>query len=426
LLHSYGVLALPLGNCLPISLHVLPRRYATAVSVDGYHICGLTTFPLQSGEALEELEEVDELESKKGRTKKAPSAMERAKMVVFESVQRYGFAAILLAASIPNPLFDLAGLTCGHFGIPFWTFFGATFIGKAVVKVSIQVFFIIALVQYGQTFVEYLAAMTAGSFLDAPVQQLEKSVMSVKISSCALGNNLRKCCELWNDPVKTQACINAQDAGDSLVKQAWEMIILFMIGYFVYSMIASAVHEYLVREVTREHEAASHQKLKHHETHMHGSQVMTAIINADDLGLSTRKATPRRRASSVKPTRPNMDAEIAMTPSVQRRVASKAIPGKSPVRSADKSAQSSPTPAKPQPTAKTSPAPPAKASRVRASQAAAAAPSVEAEPAPKRGQRSVKPTTRATATGLRLRKAASRSPSAARNRSRATTPSRRR
>ena len=35
----------------------------------------------------------------------------------------------LLLASIPNPLFDLAGITCGHFLVPFWTFFGATLIG---------------------------------------------------------------------------------------------------------------------------------------------------------------------------------------------------------------------------------------------------------------------------------------------------------
>ena len=39
---------------------------------------------------------------------------------------------------IPNPLFDLAGLTCGHYLIPFWTFFGATLIGKAVIKMHIQ------------------------------------------------------------------------------------------------------------------------------------------------------------------------------------------------------------------------------------------------------------------------------------------------
>ena len=40
---------------------------------------------------------------------------------------------------IPNPLFDLAGITCGHFLVPFWTFFGATLIGKAVFKMLLQV-----------------------------------------------------------------------------------------------------------------------------------------------------------------------------------------------------------------------------------------------------------------------------------------------
>ncbi|KAH0504276.1 Vacuole membrane protein 1 [Microtus ochrogaster] len=43
-------------------------------------------------------------------------------------------------AQIPNPLFDLAGITCGHFLVPFWTFFGATLIGKAIIKMHIQVF----------------------------------------------------------------------------------------------------------------------------------------------------------------------------------------------------------------------------------------------------------------------------------------------
>ena len=44
----------------------------------------------------------------------------------------------LILQQIPNPLFDLAGITCGHFLVPFWTFFGATLIGKAVIKTHIQ------------------------------------------------------------------------------------------------------------------------------------------------------------------------------------------------------------------------------------------------------------------------------------------------
>jgi hypothetical protein len=102
----------------------------------------------RAGQALEELNEVEGLEAdvehekeeerKKGGKKggaasssnnkaagssssAAPhhhlSVADRAKVWVYEMVKTYGFTAILLAASIPNPLFDLAGLTCGHFGV---------------------------------------------------------------------------------------------------------------------------------------------------------------------------------------------------------------------------------------------------------------------------------------------------------------------
>jgi hypothetical protein len=63
----------------------------------------------------------------------------RAKRFVHFLVKRVGFWGILLCASIPNPLFDLAGITCGHFLVPFGTFFGATLIGKAIIKMHIQV-----------------------------------------------------------------------------------------------------------------------------------------------------------------------------------------------------------------------------------------------------------------------------------------------
>ena len=56
---------------------------------------------------------------------------------------RYVYISVCGAfLQIPNPLFDLAGITCGHFLVPFPTFFGATLLGKAVIKMHIQVQFI--------------------------------------------------------------------------------------------------------------------------------------------------------------------------------------------------------------------------------------------------------------------------------------------
>lgn len=42
----------------------------------------------------------------------------------------------MLQAAWPNAAFDLCGICCGHFQMSFWQFFGATFIGKALIKVG--------------------------------------------------------------------------------------------------------------------------------------------------------------------------------------------------------------------------------------------------------------------------------------------------
>lgn len=88
--------------------------------------------------------DADEKKSK-GKNKKNGSQNKETKLQerIESFVTKAGFFGILAFASIPNPLFDLAGLTCGYSLIPFWTFFGATLIGKAVIKMSLQKLFVI-------------------------------------------------------------------------------------------------------------------------------------------------------------------------------------------------------------------------------------------------------------------------------------------
>jgi len=71
------------------------------------------------------------------------SELGRFEQIVKKTVDKLGFFGILAFASIPNPLFDFAGVCCGHFLVPFWTFFGATLVGKAVIKMMIQKVFVI-------------------------------------------------------------------------------------------------------------------------------------------------------------------------------------------------------------------------------------------------------------------------------------------
>ena len=42
------------------------------------------------------------------------------------------FVALFLLAAPPNPAFDVAGLTAGAMGLPFWLFFGAVFLGRMI------------------------------------------------------------------------------------------------------------------------------------------------------------------------------------------------------------------------------------------------------------------------------------------------------
>lgn len=78
----------------------------------------------------EELMEFENLLEAEKSHKKSLSFGDKMRLAIFKTIKKVGFWGILLCASIPNPLFDLAGITCGHFLVKFSTFFGATLIGK--------------------------------------------------------------------------------------------------------------------------------------------------------------------------------------------------------------------------------------------------------------------------------------------------------
>jgi len=53
-------------------------------------------------------------------------------------MKRYGFLGLLAMSSWPNAAFDLCGVCCGSFMMPFWVFITATTIGKGFIKSPIQ------------------------------------------------------------------------------------------------------------------------------------------------------------------------------------------------------------------------------------------------------------------------------------------------
>lgn len=163
-------------------------------------------------------EELEELDNESGFIQKAKSIMERC-------LKQYGFITVLLCASIPNPLFDLAGLLCGHFGIPLWKFLGATIIGKAGFKVHIQMFFTIFMC--GESHIDHLVGLLEKNF----------SFLGTKISSV-----LAKHKKSLHSP-------NMDSHERTVISILWELFIVGMISFFIISILNSLVRAELSKEL---------------------------------------------------------------------------------------------------------------------------------------------------------------------------------
>ena len=139
------------------------------------------------GKQTEELEEASSFD-----------VVNRMKDWMLHKIKTYGFWAILLLAAWPNMAFDLCGMACGQFKLPFWTFFGATLIGKAFIKVNGQAAFFVLL--FSGDNVEQLVTFIGKSvekIVPIPAVQgaIEKSIVAIvnarhKIASRAHGHTL--------------------------------------------------------------------------------------------------------------------------------------------------------------------------------------------------------------------------------------------
>ena len=143
--------------------------------------------------------------------------VEKVKLFIFNHMEKYGFWAILACASIPNPLFDLAGITSGHFRIPFKTFFTATFIGKAIIKVHIQMLFIIAI------------------FRKETLDLLGKMISSI---SASLADSFSRTLETKKKQLNQPYSIRESK---SSLTALWDLFITAMVLYFLKSIIDAYV-----------------------------------------------------------------------------------------------------------------------------------------------------------------------------------------
>lgn len=178
-----------------------------------------------AGKKAEELAEFEEEVRDLQNEGFVEKTVNKIKLLMLSALTKFGFFGIMLFASIPNPLFDLAGLTCGHFLVPFWTFFGATFLGKAVMKAQMQASFVVTmfskvLMDYWIQTIETLLPFLTGSIQD--FIEAEKS----RFHRTSVVHEQHK----------------------SILSYAWDFFLISMVGYFVLSIINSTARGYLLQQ----------------------------------------------------------------------------------------------------------------------------------------------------------------------------------
>lgn len=114
-----------------------------------------------AGEVDEDFQEIEELMAEEKAGDAAPSwdVFKRMKVWMINFLKESGWWGVFLMSAWPNAAFDLVGICCGHFQMPFWTFLSATIAGKAGVKASCQCIFFTLLfmpgnIQTGMGFLE--------------------------------------------------------------------------------------------------------------------------------------------------------------------------------------------------------------------------------------------------------------------------------
>mmetsp|Transcript_9964 Transcript_9964/g.40343 ORF Transcript_9964/g.40343 Transcript_9964/m.40343 type:complete len:400 (-) Transcript_9964:49-1248(-) len=176
-----------------------------------------------AGQVDQEYEEMMNSES-------SNNALKWMKEWMINFLQNHGFWGVFLMAAWPNMAFDLCGICCGHFLMPFWSFFGATFLGKALVKAPSQacVFIMIFTPRYMELVVRTIEQLIPDSM--DPCRFVAAKDCHVLLHD--LLQNVQS-----NFTAQVGGETGAAVAKTSFFKAAWGWVMVIFIGYFVVSCI---------------------------------------------------------------------------------------------------------------------------------------------------------------------------------------------
>lgn len=139
-----------------------------------------------------------------------------------EFLQKHGFVGVFLMSAWPNAFFDLCGICCGHFLMPFWSFFIACWAGKALVKVNLQsAFFITIFRESSRNYLLQLLQNFLHRFGDSGVIWFEHISQSITSTIHKLQNSHE----------------HDNHGSKGILSQLWGYIVFILIGYFFVSCV---------------------------------------------------------------------------------------------------------------------------------------------------------------------------------------------
>lgn len=141
----------------------------------------------------------------------------------------------------------MAGITCGHFLVPFWTFFGATLIGKAVIKMHLQK--IVVIIAFNELLIEKAVDFLA--FIPSIGKKLQEPFKTF------LQNQKEK--------LHRGKTTSTKHKGGNLLQKVFEVFVVGMIIYFVLSIINSLAQSWHKRIHKKSSNKKQQRKILHKE-----------------------------------------------------------------------------------------------------------------------------------------------------------------
>jgi len=200
----------------------------------------------------------------------------KMKQWMIHLIEVHGFLAILLLAAWPNAAFDLCGMACGHFLMPFWTFFGATYIGKALIKINIQS--AVILLVFDMRYMGRLLALlehVSPHFASLVAEFVEEQKRKLRPGAAA------------TVPAK---------GGGSILARLWSLVLIGFILYFVIGMV----------EAFAQQEAADRDEQRNRDL------LLRHMKRTDREALPSPTTTPRGPAFPAATSTPPPPRDVSM------------------------------------------------------------------------------------------------------------------